>query len=145
LRRNGCTVAPSSSTQVPEAVAQVVAGDPLALSLIAPLQHDEFRAAVTGLNAPLVVSRVAAVLVLHGLSERIFSPEQVQAWASFVRRGYVANPVGRPIRPIDIAYEDAWEEAIAATVSRLDEIGDLVDGEVMKGEIADLLQLLGEP
>jgi hypothetical protein len=30
-------------------------------------------------------------------------------------------------------------------VSRLDEIGDLVDGEVTRGEVLDLLQLLGEP
>jgi hypothetical protein len=32
---------------------------------------------------------------------------------------------------------------MSAAISRLDEIGDVVDGEVTTGEILDLLQLLG--
>ncbi len=61
------------------------------------------------------------------------------------RRGYVAGRDLHAIRPLDIDYEDACEEEIAAAVSRLDEIGDLVDGEVSTGEILDLLQLLDGP
>jgi hypothetical protein len=65
--------------------------------------------------------------------------------ASFVRAGCVANDSRGPIRPIEIDFEDAWEDAIAETVSRLDEIGDVVDGEVTSSEILALLHLLGEP
>ena len=46
--------------------------------------------------------------------------------------------------PLRIDYDDAYEDEISTAVSRLDEIGDSVDGEVSSGEILDLLQLLGE-
>lgn len=75
---------------------------------------------------------------------RKFMPEEVQAWASFVRRGFFAS--GRhPILPLEIDYEEACEDAIVEAVSRLEQIGDLVDGNLTTGEVLDLLQLLGEP
>ena len=46
---------------------------------------------------------------------------------------------------VNIDFEEAFEDAISAAVSRLDEIGDLVDGEVTTDEALNLLQLLGEP
>ncbi len=82
--------------------------------------------------------------VLRGLLDDAWTPEQAQEWASFVRRGYVAGRSERPVRPLAIDYDDACEEEIAAVVARLDEIGDVVDGEVSASEILDLLQLLGE-
>lgn len=65
--------------------------------------------------------------------------------AGIVRHGYVADRGDRPIRPVVIDFEEPCEEEIAEAVSRLDQIGDLVDGMVSNGEILDLLQLLGEP
>lgn len=62
-----------------------------------------------------------------------------------MRRGFVEGTADGPIRPIEIEFEEAWEDAISAAVSRLDEIGDVIDGEVTAGEALDLLQLLGEP
>ncbi len=112
------------------------------MPVIVSLDHADLQAAAPG---PLLVTRSGAVAVLKGLLEDAWTPEQVQAWASFVRRGYVADRTGHPIRPIDIEYEGAFEEGIAAAMSRLDEIGDQVDGEISTGEILDLLQLLGEP
>ncbi|WP_331095871.1 hypothetical protein [Lacisediminihabitans sp.] len=50
-----------------------------------------------------------------------------------------------PIQPIDVEFEAAWEDAISAAISRLDEIGDVIDGEITTGEALDLLQLLGQP
>lgn len=138
-------VAPSAHAGVSDALAQVVGGDPGALPLIIPIALADLREAAAELGSPLLVTRAAAVSVLKGLHEATYSPEQAQRWASFVRRGYVARAAEGPIRPLDIAYEEAWEEAIAAAVSRLDEIGDVVDGEVTQGEVFDLLQLLGEP
>lgn len=138
-------MAPSAHAGVPDALAQLVGGDPSALPLIGPTALADLHAAAAELGSQLIVTRAAAVGVLKGMNETTYSPKQVQRWASFVRRGYVAGAAEGPIRPLDIAYEEAWEEAIAAAVSRLDEIGDVVDGEVSHGEVLDLLQLLGEP
>lgn len=83
--------------------------------------------------------------VLRGLLDGAFSPELTQAWASFLRRGYVAGPGGGPIRPINIDHEQAYEDDIAEAVSRLEEIRYLVDGEVSPDGVLAPLQLLGEP
>ena len=128
---------------MPEALAQVVGGDPLALPLVASLSQADLLLAATLLHSPLVVTRRAAASVLKGYAGATYSPQQVQAWASFVRRGYVASPSKEPIRPLDIEYEEAWEDAIVEVVSRLDEIGDLIEGEVTVGDALDLLELLG--
>jgi hypothetical protein len=77
-----------------------------------------------------------------GLNQGTITPDEAQRWASFVRLGFVGGASG-PIMPLDIDYEDAWEDAIVEAVGRLDQIGDLVDGEVTRGEVLDLLQLLG--
>jgi hypothetical protein len=69
---------------------------------------------------------------LTGFNQGTFTPAEAQSWASFVRRGYVARGLG-PIRPLDIGYEEAWEEAIVVAVTQLDQIGDLMDGYVTKG------------
>jgi hypothetical protein len=115
------------------------------MAALASFDHADLRAVASELRQPALVTRPAAVRVLRGLLEDAWTPEQAQAWASFVRRGYVARRDSHAIRPLDIDYEPACEEEIAAAVSRLDEIGDQVDGEVSTGEVLDLLQLLGEP
>lgn len=68
-----------------------------------------------------------------------------QQWASFIRRGYFENqPSGRGGKPLEIDYDSAYEDAIAEVVSRLDEIGDVVDGDVPdEAETALLLYSLG--
>ena len=83
--------------------------------------------------------------MLQGLLEGAWRPEQVQAWASFVRRGYIAGPNSGSVRPIEVNYEIAYEDRIVEAVARLDEIGDRVDGEVSSNEILDLLRRLDEP
>ena len=114
------------------------------MSLLIALEHAELREAVVAIPTPLVISREAAVAVLTGLHERVISCEQAQGWASFVRRGYIANRADGPIQPLDIAYEEEWEEGIAATVSRLDELGAAIDGDISMGEMLHLLQLLAD-
>lgn len=126
------------------ALTAVLEGDPLSLSVIESLEHHDLLSAAVEVRRQAVVRRSAVVDVLRGLLVGAWTPEQVQAWASFVRRGHIAGRSGLPVRPLDIEYDDACEEEIAAAVSRLDEIGDLVDGEVTTGEILDLLQLLGD-
>ncbi|KRF26365.1 hypothetical protein ASG95_19385 [Phycicoccus sp. Soil803] len=126
------------------ALGRVLNGDAAGMAAIVAVDHDHLSEAVADQEDPFVVSRAAAVALLDGLRRGLITPTEAQVWASFVRRGYVANEGGGPVRALDIAFEDAWEDAISAAVSRLDEIGDLVDGEVERGEVLDLLQLLGE-
>ncbi len=67
----------------------------------------------------------------------------MQARASLIRRGYVAGG-SEPIRPLDIQYEEAFEDEIVEAIGRLDEIGDLIDGDVSPEEAHDLIRLLDE-
>ena len=59
-------------------------------------------------------------------------PELVQGWASFVRRGHLPGVAG-PIKPIEIDYDLCAEDQIAEIISRLDEIGDVIDGLCLMG------------
>lgn len=127
------------------ALTAVLQGDPGALAVIESLEHSDLMSVAAELHRPAIIRRSAVVDVLRGFLVEAWTPAQVQAWASFVRRGYVAGRRDCPIRPLDIEYDFACEDEIAAAVSRLDEIGDLVDGDVTSGEVFDLLQLLGEP
>jgi len=128
-----------------EVLELALQGDASAIADITSVAHASLREAERSIGAPLVVKRAAAVSILRGLIDGRFSPAAAQAWASFVRRGFVEGAASGPIQPLDIEFEDAWEDAISAAVSRLDEIGDVIDGEVSTGEALDLLQLLGEP
>ena len=129
---------------VTKALVAVLHGNPAAVQVLLSVEHKDLQAAGVAVGRPALVTRSAAVRVLRGLLDKSWTPEQAQAWASFVRRGYVAGHGVHPVRPLDIDFDGACEEEIAAAVSRLDEIGDLVDGEVTTDEILDLLQLLGE-
>jgi hypothetical protein len=134
-----------SESCLPAALERLVSGDLGARSEVLSVDHTAILEAAGALGEPLIVTRRAAVLVLRGLLYGASSPELTQEWASFVRRGCVAGSSVGPIRTIDVDYEDAYEDAISETVSRLDEIGDVIDGEVSSDEILALLQLLGEP
>lgn len=121
-------------------------GDLTAVAYVSRASHASLRDAEMSIGQPLIVTRMATVRVLHGLIDDRFSPAVAQAWASLARRGYAGGLVeSGPIKPIDIEFEEAWEDAISTAVSRLDEIGDAIDGEVTAAEVLDLLQLLGEP
>jgi hypothetical protein len=50
-----------------------------------------------------------------------------------------------PITPIDIAFEPAHEDAIAEAVSRLDQLGDAVDGTLTREDLESLSSLLRSP
>lgn len=128
------------------ALVRALHGDPTAMDDMSGAEHASLREAEDAVGRPLIVTRAATVGVLRGLIDGRFSPMAAQAWASLMRRGYIECAVDSgPIQPIDIEFEEAWEDAISAAVSRLDEIGDTVDGEVSSDEALDLLQLLGEP
>lgn len=129
---------------LPDALQRALQGDTTVLPDISRADHDSLRRAEAEIGSPLIVTRTAAVKVLRGLIEDRFPPTTAQIWASFMMYGYVAGGRG-PITPLDIDYEEEWEDAIATAISRLEEIGDLIDGEVTKDEALKLIQDLGEP
>lgn len=115
-------------------LAEVIAGDVVQLARLAD--------SVLGPRTPLVLHRVAVARAIVGWLNGAWSTESLQAWASFVRRGYVAGAVRGTLQPIDIAFEADHEELLATIIGRLDELGDLVDGQITAGEAAELLAAL---
>jgi hypothetical protein len=103
----------------------------------------ELRRAAEG--SEMLVRREAIAQVLRDLAKRAIDGTAAQQWASFVRWGYLegVQPAGG-IKPLAIEYDDAYEDAIVEAVARLDQIGDLVEGDVPdQAEIDLLLYSLG--
>ena len=116
-----------------------VDGDLDAVRTVRAWSHDELRAVASVMT--LCLSPATVVSVLKQLDSGA-PPSEIQLWASFVLHGF-AEGVGRgPIRPIDIEFDEATERQIVEAIARLDEIGDLVDGEVTRDEIRDLIASL---
>ncbi|MGO4860231.1 hypothetical protein [Arthrobacter sp. 2MCAF14] len=135
----------STHPAVQRALAQVLKGEVLSLPVLMSIDHVALREAAASFGGALVISPGAVVSVLRGLDQGVYPNDLVQSWASFVRRGYIANQKGGPIQPLNIDYEEVWENPIVEAVSRLDEIGDIIDGEISSDEVRDLIQLLGSP
>jgi len=110
-----------------DTVSAAVNGSTEALTAVGRAPHHELLAA-SG-ESPLVLGRDAVAAVLDGMAAGSVSGADAQAWASFVRWGYI-NPEPGGTRPLSIDYDPAAEDAIVEVVGRLDEIGDLIDGEV---------------
>jgi hypothetical protein len=122
------------ATPHPNELERAVSADVDALAAILDRRQSEIvrlRAHVPS----LVVTIDTARSVLGRLQQGTISPAQAQRWASFVRRGYVEGHSGGPVQPIAIEFEPAAEDEIAEIVSRLDEIGDLIDGNLTSEEI----------
>jgi hypothetical protein len=52
------------------------------------------------------------------------------------------GPNGPRLSGIDIDYEPEAEDAIVEAIARLDELGDIIDGELRPGEAAELRRAL---
>lgn len=119
-------------------VKKAVHGD---LNAFAALLRDPAAMVLDGEAIPGYTLTPSAVRrVLTALRQGTAAPSVVQQWASFVRRGYIAGEL--PVRSITIDYDPQAEDTIADVVSRLDEIGDTVDGEVSSDEIGEMLASL---
>ena len=110
-----------------DTVSAAVNGSTEALTAVGRAPHHELLAASS--ESPLVLGRDAVAAVLDGMAAGSVSGADAQAWASFVRWGYI-NPEPGGTRPLSIDYDPTAEDAIVEGVGRLDEIGDLIDGEV---------------
>jgi hypothetical protein len=67
-----------------------------------------------------------------------------QKWVSFVRRGYVTYEHAGAVRPLEIEWEASHEDAISQTIAQLDELGDLIDGDLRDGEVPQLLRAVDQ-
>ena len=118
---------------------RTVAGDLRHFDTILKSDHEDIRAAAA---ERLRVERNGLLDVLNAWGRGELADAQVQAWASFIRRGYVASRDLRPLRPIDIEYDPAWEELIVEVLARLEALGDLVDGNVSDDERGSMVEAL---
>ena len=123
------------------AIAAVVEGDVNRLSTVLTADHLELLDAAAKLP-PLSVSRSALTRVLKEWRSGRCSADDVQKWASFVRRGYVSGKTSGSLRPIDIEYDAMDEELIVEIIGRFDEIGDLIDGSIDDNEQEEMLRAL---
>jgi hypothetical protein len=85
------------------------------------------------------VDASAFAAVLRRLQEGQLTAPAVQAWASFVRRGYWATSSSGPVLPIDIEFDPRCEQTVADILARLDELGDTLDGTISAVEGIELL------
>jgi hypothetical protein len=125
------------------ALTAVLAGDLSHLSTVLAAEQVELKAAASGLPF-LSISRSSLRRVIADWRSGAHRAADVQRWASFVRRGYVAGTRTGAVYPIDIEYEADREDVIAEIVSRLDEIGDLIDGCIGETEKIEMLRALAD-
>lgn len=124
------------------AIAALVEGDLTYLPTVRSANHRELRDAAEKLRG-LFVSRSAVARVLEDWRCGHFAAEDIQQWASFIRRGYVSDRVsGEPLRPIAIEYDVNDEAVIVEIIGRLDEIGDQIDGHIVACEQDEMLRNL---
>lgn len=90
------------------------------------------------IDHPLVLTTTSLLKVLNAFQRHEVSPSLVQQWASFVRWGFLPQDTG-PGRPIAIDYDPLAEDRIVEVIARLDELGDLVDGELEDNELVEMI------
>ena len=98
-------------TELMAQLKNLVSGDLRMLSSVLLANYTDLQDAAGGLP-PLKISRSCLIKVLKDWRSDLFSSEDVQAWASFVRRGYVSQAPHRMIRPIEIEYDPEDEDLI---------------------------------
>jgi len=124
------------------ALKAVVAGDVGALNALLTVPEDRLLEAAR--DVELVLDRESLAGVLRRLRDRQIDGGDAQRWASFIRRGYIGGQNSGRVKPITVEYEPFYEDEIVDIISRLDEIGDVIDGDIpRRGEISDYLALLG--
>jgi hypothetical protein len=125
-----------------ETLSAVLRGDATRLHELRPVSRESLVEACRQTAA--AVSARDAVAIFENLASGRISKVQAQEWASFVRWGLVPGTLDQEYlkQPIEIPYADANENAIAEAVSRLDELGDIIDGEISEQERAELIVAL---
>ncbi|HET8583319.1 MAG TPA: hypothetical protein VFL65_08695 [Jatrophihabitans sp.] len=121
-------------------LSDLLAGRLDALPEVESWSHEHLARVAAELDLRLDPSAVAGVI--DGYQEGRYPMTSVQRWASLMRHGYCADASGDPIEPIFIEYDERHESAIVEALSRLTELGDVIDGELRPGESAELVSAL---
>jgi hypothetical protein len=126
-------------------LGDAVHGDFRAFSKLLYQPHEVLRKAqASRTDLTLGIPDLRRVLVAFG--QGLVQPEELGQWASFIRRGYIASGAGMredsrdPLVPLDITYDPHAEEIVSSVIARLDEIGDIMDGEITPSEVLEMLQ-----
>ena len=82
--------------------------------------------------------------ILVQILEHKISLKFAQKWASFVRRGYVSGMSKGPIQALTINCLQQNEDLIVEILTRLDEVGDSIDGSIECDEIKRLANMLDQ-
>jgi len=117
----------------------LVQGDVSVIDVAREAPHDAVVSAWQRSSRPALMAS-SVIRVLTDLITGRARPEAVQAWASFIMRGYL-EPVGPPIMPVDVEYEAKHEDAIVEAIAVLEQMGDSIDGDPSE---EDLRQLIGD-
>lgn len=126
---------------IDEAILALMKGNLSGLQIVIDAKHQDLVAA--SLRLPkLTLSRHALARVLCSLRDGSWGPKDVQLWSSFMRRGYVAGNFVSGQPSISIDYDEHDEELIVEVQSRLDEIGDSIDGLISRAELEQMLRSL---
>ena len=129
-------------TTIARLLVQVVEGDLSCLDQLIGYSQAAIERAYRQVER-LLLTKAAVLRVLASLKVENFDPNTAQQWASLMRRGYIGGNVDDPpVTPIKIEYEPEFEEPISEVLSRLDELGDIVDGEIDQFELTELAMLL---
>lgn len=128
-------------SNVKSLLSAAIAGDVTALSAIRNVPQDELVEAAREMH--LVLTPDSLARVLRQLRSHEIEGTDAQRWASLVRWGLGGRASG-PVQTIDVEYQSDYDQEIADIVGRLEEIGDIVDGDVPTGdEISRYLAALG--
>jgi len=122
-------------------LVELACGDLSRLVTLLKAEHEQVRCAREQLSE-YRLTRAAVLKVLLGLKDGAFSLSAVQEWASFMRCGFVGAPGGAPVQPIEIDWDPDAQDIIADVLSRLDELGDTIDGTVDEHEVNEMIARL---
>ena len=84
----------------------------------------------------------AVVRVLEEYDAGMWPQADVQEWAQLMRWGVLFGPDRSPFPEFVVEYAPDAEDAIIEALARLDELGDIIDGELRPGEAAELCAAL---
>jgi hypothetical protein len=129
-----------SDSSLQRLIAETVGGDLTAFRGLLEQEYARVERLADSLT-DLVVTKEGLLRVLVEFQQQTVPEDLIQQWASFVRRGYFGYSAA-PIRRLDIRYDDSAEEEIVEVVSRLDELGDVVDGEISGEELSQMIDTL---
>jgi hypothetical protein len=124
-----------------DAVEMLVAGDVSKVSVVRSVSQSDLEWACG--ETTFELTNVAVIEVLGKLANGFITDSEAQLWASFVRRGFAEGSSIGAVRPLNIEWSIHHEDAIAEAISRLDELGDLIDGTIDVIEIRNLIAGLG--